>query len=48
MRDTFKLSVFEVFPYADLKLVIDSICALGYSCECVSNGNFVFSRVVKQ
>lgn len=39
-----KLTVFNSFPYEDLKQVCDAIVALGYDCEFASNGNVVFQK----
>lgn len=37
-----KLTVFNVFPYGELRKICDFICNLGYSCKFVDNGNIVF------
>ena len=44
MKGNIKLTVFDSFPYNDLKKVIDAICNLGYDCEFVDNGNIVFQK----
>ena len=44
-KGNLKLSVFDEFPYEDLKLVCDSIVHLGYECTFVDNGNIVFQKV---
>lgn len=43
-KGNIKLSVFESFPYEEMKKICDAIVNLGYSCEIVSNGNFVFQK----
>ena len=43
MQANIKLTVFNSFPYARLKKVIDAITILGYDCEFVDNGNIVFT-----
>lgn len=43
-KGNIKLTVFESFPYEDLKKVCDAIVALGYDCEFASNGNVVFQK----
>ncbi len=40
-----KLSVFDKFPYKDLKKICDAIVDLGYEATFVSNGNVVFEKV---
>jgi len=40
-----KLSVFDKFPYEDLKKICDAIVSIGYTAEFVSNGNIVFMKV---
>ena len=47
MKGNFKLSVFDSFPYEDLKKICDIICNLGYLCEFAENGNVVFQRKSK-
>jgi len=44
MEGNIKLTVFNSFPYEDLKKVCDAIIVLGYDCEFVDNGNIVFQR----
>ena len=40
-----KLTVFDTFPYEDLKKICDAIVSIGYTAEFVSNGNIVFMKV---
>lgn len=42
-RKNVKLSVFDTFNYSRLKQICDAICDLGFDCEVVNNGNFVFT-----
>ena len=44
MSGNLKLSVFNSFPYEELKKICDLICNLGYECEFVDNGNIVFQK----
>jgi len=39
-----KLTVFNSFPYEELKKVCDAVVALGYDCEFCENGNVVFQK----
>jgi len=48
MKSNIKLTVFDTFPYDELKRVIDAVVALGYLCEFSSNGNIVFTRVTAE
>lgn len=43
MQTNMKLTVFDSFPYKRLREVVDAICELGFECEVVDNGNFVFT-----
>ncbi len=47
MKGNIKLSVFNSFPYSELKKVCDAIVSLGYTCEFVNNGNLVFQKNVE-
>jgi len=47
-KGNLKLTVFDSFPYEELRKVCDSIIALGYDCSFVDNGNIVFQKKVKQ
>lgn len=47
MKGNLKLSVFDSFPYNDLREVCDSICSLGYDATFVDNGNIVFQKKAK-
>lgn len=47
MKGNIKLSVFDSFPYEELKKVCDSIVKLGYDCEFIENGNIVFQNKTK-
>ena len=40
-----KLTVFDSFPYEELKKICDAIIELGYKCEFVDNGNIVFQKI---
>lgn len=44
MEGNIKLTVFNSFPYKDLKKVIEAIENLGYDCEFADNGNIVFQK----
>ncbi len=43
-KGNIKLTVFDSFPYEELKKVCDAICNLGYKCQFVENGNIVFQK----
>ena len=43
-KGNIKLTVFNSFPYNELKRVCDAICELGYDCQFVDNGNIVFQK----
>ncbi len=47
-KGNLKLSVFDSFPYEELKKVCDAIIELGYECEFVDNGNIVFQKKIKE
>lgn len=47
MKGNLKLTVFDSFPYEELKKVCEAIIPLGYDCEFVSNGNIVFQKKQK-
>lgn len=44
MKGNLKLSVFDSFPYEDLKQICDLICGVGYDATFIDNGNIVFQR----
>lgn len=44
MEGNIKLTVFDSFPYSELKKVIEAIESLGYDCEFAENGNIVFQK----
>ena len=44
MKGNLKMSVFSSFPYDELRDICDAICALGYDCKFVDNGNIVFQK----
>ena len=44
MSGNLKLSVFNSFPYKELKKICDLIVNLGYECEFVDNGNIIFQK----
>ncbi len=44
IKGNIKLTVFNSFPFEDLKEVCDVITKLGYNCEFVDNGNIVFQK----
>lgn len=44
MKGNLKLTVFDSFPYQDLKEVCDAIEQLGYDCTFIDNGNIVFQK----
>ncbi len=44
-KGNIKLTVFDSFPYEELKLICDKIVELGYKCEIISNGNIVFQKI---
>ena len=43
-KGNLKLTVFNSFPYKDIRIICDAIVNLGYDCEFVDNGNIVFQR----
>jgi hypothetical protein len=47
MKGNLKLSVFDTFPYEELKKICDAICNLGYECKFAENGNVIFQRKSK-
>jgi hypothetical protein len=44
MKGNLKLSVFNSFPYDELKKICDAICNFGYDCEFAENGNVIFQK----
>jgi len=48
MKGNLKLTVFETFPFKELKKICDLICNEGYSCEFAENGNIVFQKEMKE
>jgi len=46
-KGNLKLTVFNSFPYEEMKKVCDAIVALGYKCEIVDS-NIVFQKEEKQ
>jgi len=47
-KGNLKLTVFDSFPYEELRKICDSIIALDYDCFFVDNGNIVFQKKVKE
>lgn len=48
MAGNLKLSVFNSFPYEELRKICDLICSLGYDCMLCENGNVVFQKKVNE
>lgn len=48
MKGNLKLSVFDSFPYQELKKVIEAIEQLHYTCEFCDNGNIIFQKKEKR
>jgi len=44
MKGNLKISVFDSFPYDELRKICDLICGLGYDAEFCDNGNIVFQK----
>ena len=44
LKGNLKLSVFDCFPYNEMRKICDAICGLGYDCEFIDNGNIVFNK----
>jgi hypothetical protein len=44
MKGNLKLSVFNTFPYEELKKICDAICNFGYDCRFADNGNVIFQK----
>ena len=44
MKGNLKISIFDSFPYDELRKICDLICELGYDAEFCDNGNIVFQK----